>query len=485
VKRDLPALAVAEHDLLVVGGGIYGAAAAWDAAQRGLRVALVERDDFGSGTSWNSLKTIHGGLRHLQRLELGELRESIRERRALLRIAPELVRPLSFLVPAYGHGPKGREALGLGLWLHDRIARDRNRGLPAAQRIPPARLLSRGEALALVPGLPQRGLAGAALWTDAQVRSSERLVVALLCAAAGAGAMLANHAEVTGLLRCRERVVGVRVHDRLDGRDFEVLARVVLNAAGPWVDGLLDLAGIARRRVPLLRSYNLVLRRPSPVAHAVGARSTGRFLFLVPWGERSMVGTGYEPAEAPEPEAGIRRFLEDAGRAFPWAELGAQDVSLVHLGLVPGSGGPDGLWTRSFVVDHEEEHRVPGLLSIYGAKYTTARAVAEKAVDRAFARLGRRTPRCRTAETPLAEARVLEGSLGERARHAVRAEMARSLADAVLRRLDLGTAGPPPEAEIDEVARVLAGELGWDEAQILAEKEALGRALDKHRFPLP
>ena len=217
----------------------------------------------------------------------------------------------------------------------------------------------------------------------------------------------------------------------------------------------------------------------------MGARSSGRFLFLVPWGEHSMVGTAYEPADAPEPEAGIRRFFEDARRAFPWAGLGAEDVSLVHVGLVPGSGGPDGLWTRSLVVDHEEEHRVPGLLSIYGAKYTTARAVAEKAVDRACARLGRHTPRCRTAETPLAEARVLEGPLAERARHVARAEMARSLADAVLRRLDLGTAGPPPEAEVDEVARALAGELGWDEARTLAEKEALGRALDRHRFPLP
>jgi glycerol-3-phosphate dehydrogenase len=198
-----------------------------------------------------------------------------------------------------------------------------------------------------------------------------------------------------------------------------------------------------------------------------------------------MVGTGYEPADAPAPEAGIRRFFEDAVRAFPWAELRREDVGLVHVGLVPGTGGADGLWTRSFVVDHEDEHRVPGLLSIYGAKYTTARAVAEKAVDRTFARLGRRGPPCRTAETPLAEARILEGPLAERARHAARAEMALSLADAVLRRLDLGTAGPPPAADVDQVASALAAELGWDAAQVLAEKEALARALEKHRFPLP
>ncbi|HWW93867.1 MAG TPA: FAD-dependent oxidoreductase, partial [Vicinamibacteria bacterium] len=175
MKRDLGLLAAREHDLLIVGGGIYGVAAAWDAAQRGLDVALIEGEDFGAGVSWNSLKTIHGGLRHLQRADVGQMRESLRERRALLRIAPELVRPLSFLVPAYGHGIRGREALAAGLWLFDLLGRDRNRGLAPDQRIPPARSLSRRAVLEMIPALPERGLTGGALWTDAQVSSSERL----------------------------------------------------------------------------------------------------------------------------------------------------------------------------------------------------------------------------------------------------------------------------------------------------------------------
>jgi glycerol-3-phosphate dehydrogenase len=154
VKRDLDALTSREHDLVVVGGGIYGVAAAWDAAQRGLRTALVEAGDFGSGTSRNSLKTIHGGLRHLRRLELRSMRESIRERSALLRIAPEVVRPLPFLVPTYGHGLKGWEGLAAGVTISDLIGRDRNRGLIPARQLPAGRMLSRVEVCDLVAGFP-------------------------------------------------------------------------------------------------------------------------------------------------------------------------------------------------------------------------------------------------------------------------------------------------------------------------------------------
>ncbi len=195
MKRDLAALASRQHDLIVVGGGIYGAAAAWDAAQRGLAVGLVEREDFGSGASWNSLKTIHGGMRYLQKGRLGRLRESARERRTLLAIAPRLVRPLALVVPTYGHGVTGREALALGLLLNDLLTRDRNHGLPPAQQIPAARTVSAAAALRLLPGLARPHLTGAALWHDAQATSTERLTLAFVQAAASAGALCANHAE--------------------------------------------------------------------------------------------------------------------------------------------------------------------------------------------------------------------------------------------------------------------------------------------------
>ncbi|HEX9187906.1 MAG TPA: FAD-dependent oxidoreductase, partial [Vicinamibacteria bacterium] len=178
MRRDTAALAARDWDVAVVGGGIYGAAVAWDAAQRGLSVALVEREDFGAGASWNSLKTVHGGMRYLQKLDLGRLRQSARERSTLLAIAPEIVRPLPFFVPAYGHGTTGREALALGLRLNEWLTADRNRGLPPDQRIPAARTVGPREARRLLPGLEPRGLTGAALWHDAQASSTERLTLA-------------------------------------------------------------------------------------------------------------------------------------------------------------------------------------------------------------------------------------------------------------------------------------------------------------------
>ncbi len=467
------ALATGEHDLLVIGGGVYGAAAAWDGAQRGLRVALVERDDFGAGASWNSLKTIHGGMRYLQKGDLVRLRDSARERRVLLTIAPALVRPLPFFVASYGHGASGREALAVGLALYELLTFDRNRGLPEERRIPSARTVGAGEALRLVPGLERHGLTGAALWHDAQAVSTERLTLAFVHAAAAAGAACANHAEALALLRAGGRVAGAAVRDTLTGHGVEVSARMVLNAAGPWADDLLGLSGVGRPPAPLLRARNLVLRRPPILPFAVGAKREGRFLFLVPWQGRTIAGTSYEPVEAAPSDP--RTFLDDAAKAFPWADLAWRDVALVHEGLVPGARDASGLSTRARLVDHEAEDGLPGLVTVQGVKYTTARAVAERAVDLVVRRLGRDFPASRTSRTPLAQARPLEGSLEERTRAAVRDEMALTLADAVLRRLDLGTAGAASAQDLERVISVMGVELGWDAARADRERAALAQ----------
>jgi glycerol-3-phosphate dehydrogenase len=203
----------------------------------------------------------------------------------------------------------------------------------------------------------------------------------------------------------------------------------------------------------------------------VGARSGGRFLFLVPWEGRALVGTSYEPATAAPSDPLL--FLEQARLVFPWAGLAPGDLALVHEGLVPGSGHADGLATRGRVIDHGREGGPAGLVSIVGVKYTTARALAERAIDRVLAALGRAPVACRTATTPLAHARPLDGTLEERALRAAREEMAVTLADAVLRRLDVGSAGPPGPAETAAVSRVLARELGWDAARERAEQAAL------------
>jgi glycerol-3-phosphate dehydrogenase len=237
------------------------------------------------------------------------------------------------------------------------------------------------------------------------------------------------------------------------------------------MDGILALAGIVRPRVPLLRAINLVLKRPIVATHAVGARIDGRFLFVVPWQGRSILGTAYAPPDQPLADQ-TTAFLAAAARAYPWAELQPDDVALVHRGLVPGTDGGSGLWTRSQLVDHEADG-APGLVSALAVKYTTARALAEKAVDLVLRRLGRASVPSRTATTPLPEARLLEGTIEERTRHAVRVEMALTLADAVLRRTDLGSAGPPAEDVATTVLSTMAAELSWDAARQAAERRSL------------
>jgi glycerol-3-phosphate dehydrogenase len=470
VRRDLAGLTARHHDLVVIGAGIHGAAAAWDAAQRGLSVALVEAADFGSGTSWNSLKTVHGGLRHLQRADVGGLRESARERAAFLRIAPGLVRPLPFLVPTYARRGPSRAALAVALKLNGLLT---PRGRRDDDALPPGRLLSARQVLERLPLLASAGLTGGAEWTDAQVSSTERLLLAFLHGAVGAGAAVANYVEAIGLDREQGRVTGVCARDVLDGGTLVVRGRVVLNAAGPALDRVLSLAGLTRAPVPLLHAANLVLDRDAVATHAVGGRSGGRFLFLVPWHGRSIVGTTYA---APDPPVAAE-FLDEAARAFPWAGLQAADVALVHRGRVPGSGGGALLWTRSRVIDHEKEDGLAALLSILSVKYTTARAMAERAVDVAAARLAQPVAPCRTAVEPLPRAAPLQGTLEERTRYVVREEAAVRLEDAVLRRLDLATAGRPRAADVDLVVEVMGRELGWDGGRRREERERLEATL--------
>jgi glycerol-3-phosphate dehydrogenase len=473
MHRDLDALTSREHDLLIVGGGVIGAAIAWDAAQRGLAAALVEGADFASGTSWNSMKTIHGGLRYLQKLDIRRTRQSIGDRRALLRVAPDLVAPLPFLIPLYGHGRFGPEVLWLGLKLNDLVACDRNLGLNQTRRIPAGRILSRREVLAHVPGIETRGLSGGALWFDAQVSSAERLVLAFLEAAYGAGACLANYCEVSSITRNDRRVLGAHAQDRESGATLEVRARVVILAAGPWTESLLRSAGVRSPRIPLLRATNVVLRRSTLDGPAIGAHRDGRYLFAVPWRNRTIVGTEYAP-HGPLPQEEIERFVREAARAFPWAGITIDDVSLVHRGLVPGTRDASGLWSRDLILDHARDG-ASGLVSVVGVKYTTAREVAQRAVNRVFRILRRDVPPCRTATTPLANTALASRPVVEATRHAVRHEMALRLSDVVLRRMDLGTAGPPAEDDLDRIARVLTQERGWSDERLDQERKALAR----------
>lgn len=532
MTRDLRRLGDTRFDLIVVGGGIYGTTAAWDAAQRGLSVALVDRADFGSGTSFNTAKTIHGGVRALQSANLRKLRRFVRERRALSRIAPHLVHPLPFVIPSRRGLTRNRWLMRAGFAAYDLLARERNAQLDPARRLPPSRPLSRAECLALSPLIDGGGVTGGIEWFDCQMYNGDRLNLSFLLSAVRAGAAAANYLEVTGLLRDGARVHGVRTVDRLGGARLDVHASVVLNCAGPWAPALLRaLAPELAPALPprLTKAMNLVTAKPLAGSHACGSWADGRLLFIAPWRGRSIVGTSQHPCDAGADEPRIRRreveeFIALVNTAFPRAELRMPDVELVHCGLLPAGGRRAGRATlrrTSLVADHRRGG-VTGLVSVLGVRYTTARDTARRAIDTVFDVLGRPAPRCRTADTPLAggdvadldaflhtAARVkttgLDTAAGRRLarsygtlctelfgalrdapddrrslgagcavthgeiRRAVRQEMALKLSDALLRRTEAGAGGHPGRDALRAAAAVMGAELGWTPTRVDAE----------------
>src|SRR5919106_294280 len=424
MQRDLTQLAADTYDVLIIGGGIYGVCAAWDAALRGLSVALVEKGDFGHATSYNSLRVIHGGLRYLQHGDLRRLRQSIQERTAFMRIAPHLVHPLPFLIPTYGHAIRGKGILTLALRINDLIGFDRNRLEDPQKHLPPGRIISREECLRLFPGIEKRGLTGGAIVYDCQMFSSERLILSFARSATMYGAQVANYVEVFGLLRNGERVAGVKARDLLNGSEIDIRARVVVNTSGPWLDRVFSLCNgySPNRRLALSKAFNILVNRQLIPRYAVGIYTKNRFkdgdallskgsrlLFLTPWHNRSLIGTVHLPYDCDPDHCGvtedeIQSFLDEINEAYPAADLERQDVCFTYGGLLPidnrGTGGAQ-LVKRYRIVDHKKEEGVEGLVSVMGVKLTEARHVAEKTIDLVFAKLGATPPKSATAKTPL------------------------------------------------------------------------------------
>jgi glycerol-3-phosphate dehydrogenase len=404
MKRDLKQLARERFDVIVVGGGAFGAAAAWDATLRGLRVALIEQDDFGSGASAECFKMVHGGIRYLQHADVRRVRASCAERSALLRIAPHLVTPLPILIPTYGRGRQGKAFLAAGMYAYDLLTAGRNEGIAdPTRRVRGTELLSRARTLELFPELEQRGLTGAAVFEDGQMYNTPRLVLAFVRSAVERGAAAANYAEVVGFLWEGSRVCGVRVRDRLRGEELEVRAPLVLNAAGPWADYLLaDRAhfGTHRRGHFSRDACFIVDRRPrSRYALAVPGQTrdsdalvsrAARHLFAVPWRDCTLIGVWHKlfaerPDRAAVEEHELEEWIAEMNASYPALELARDDVVYAHCGLVPfgderTATGELSFGKESRFFDHRAEG-VDGLVTVIGIRYTTARGDSGRALD--------------------------------------------------------------------------------------------------------
>jgi glycerol-3-phosphate dehydrogenase len=526
-RAALDAMAEEPVDLLVIGGGITGAGIARDAAMRGLRTALVEAGDFGSGTSSRSSRLVHGGLRYLEHGWLRLVFEASRERRVLLRIAPHLVRPMPFLFPVHASGRVGPWRLAAGLWLYDLLAIFRN--------VHRHRSLTRRGVLRVEPRLRDRDLRGGGLYYDAYCDDA-RLVLANVRAAHRSGALVASYAAAAAFEKADGRVRGVLVDDAVDGRRVAVHARAVVNATGPWVDRLrrLDDPDAPALLRPTKGVHVTVPRRRVGNTGAITMTSPldGRVMFVLPSDEVTVIGTtdtdsAEEPAVVAPTSADVVYLLRSANAIFPDARLAPDDVIAAWAGLRPllrdGAGGATGAVPR----EHRIVESASGLFTIAGGKLTTYRAMAAELVDAVAAALHRLdgrpiAPRAPTARQALPGGEVAdlellvreltkEGVTETVARHLVgrygaeaiavanlaaresalaaplgrgaptlqaeivyqvRREMALTVSDVMIRRTHLFHSHPSQGTEVTPaVAGLMARELGWDagrEAESLA-----------------
>ena len=522
--RDFDALGSATWDVLVVGGGIHGLTTALDAAARGLSVALVDAGDFAAATSFNHQRTAHGGLRSLQSGRIGYARESIRERRALARIAPRLLRPMPFMIGTYRSIVKNRVALRAAFKFDAWLGRHRNDALEPELHLPVAKLTSRAATLKLFPGVRQDGLTGGANWYDYQIVYTNRLAIAFAEAAEVRGARLVNYAEAIAALKDSGRISGMRVRDRLTGGEADVRARVTVNCAGARLNQVMRLFGVSGHDIPMALAMNLVTSRPASDM-ALAGRAKERMLTLTPWHGRALIGTWLSDDFTTSPDAApstsdIDAFIAEADGAFPASKLTRGDVTLVHRGVVPATKGRAGraeILPAPQIIDHAS-HGASGAITVVGVKFTTARAVGAKAAAAAARALGTAS---RSTDTDRAilpgagiadhEALAIETAravglelappivrhitsiygdrcaaivrlmaektdwrmplvpgrptVGAEVIHAVRNESACTLADVVIRRTELGAMGHPGAEMVHAMARIAADELGWDAGQ--------------------
>ena len=517
-------------DVIVVGAGINGAAVARDAAMRGLKVLLLDKGDISSGTTQWATRLIHGGLRYLQYYEFALVRESLRDREELLRMAPHLVKPLGFLVPVYDYMSRGKLMVQAGMIAYDALSYDKS--------LERHHIYDREQTLERYPGLNPEGLKGAAFYYDAQVEYAERIPVENAISAHENGAVVLTYTKVDRIVVEDGRATGVEFENLLGGGRYSAHAPVILNMAGPWVDEVLGGMNRAEERMIGGTKGSHLIVDPFPgapqTALYVEAQEDGRPYFIVPWNGRYLIGTTdirYEDdldyVEASEEE--IQYLIEETNRVIPEANLTRGDVLFTYSGVRPlpyqPEGAEGGVTRRHLLYDHvEKDPKIEGLISTIGGKLSTYPTLAREMVDEVYKKLGRKAPKSRTDKWPLPGSdtkdfeaftaefkatsglteelaeRLLKvygvrapevldeagddhslrvplspsptvetGLLGAEVLYAFRREMAQTLSDVLLRRTMVGL-GPRVALDVDEAAaQVAVRHLGWSQER--AERE--------------
>jgi glycerol-3-phosphate dehydrogenase len=395
-------------DLIVIGGGMAGAGIARDAALRGYRTLLLERKDFAFGTTSRSSKLIHGGLRYLEYCEFGLVRESLRERERLARLAPHLVRPLPFLVPVYRGAKRGMIMIRMGMKMYDLLT--------PGKRTEHYRTISRTETRQMEPNLTPEDLRGSGYYFDDLLLLPERLCLENVLSAQRWGAAVVNYAEVTGIRAATGAAGGweVQARESLTGGAARVTGRVLVNATGPWADQMRRLAGVdeGRRTIRTTKGIHLLLPKITERAVYIAAKRDDRMFFVIPWQGLTLVGTtdtdfhgDLDRLAATHDE--VQYLMDETRRVFPAAHMRDEDVYYTYAGVRPLSfeeGKSASAVSRAHKVVPEGAGGT--FLTITGTKLTCARSLAEEAVDEVGRLLGRPAP-CRTHRL------TLDGTDGE------------------------------------------------------------------------
>ncbi len=539
MKRFLDQGVPQQTDVLVVGGGITGASVAYECARAGLQVVLVEKQDFGWATSAATSKLIHGGLRYLRTMEFGLVRESLRERRILEDIAPNLVHPLTFVMPHYSR--KEQWMLSAGLALYDLLAFDRGRTKQKEKRIPSHRRLSRAEVLERAEVVRPVGMVGGSLYYDCQSIFPERLTLAFVKSAEAHGALVANHVETTDFVRDGKEIRGARVRDTIRNTEHTIQARVVVNSGGPWADRLLNLATDVKGpgRLRMSEGIHIIVPRLVENDALVLLTPSGRHFFILPWRNHSLIGTTDKPYEGDPGEyrvskRSIEEFLAEINGALGRELIRYRDIVFAYGGLRPLTDTQTESTyssSRRYEIFDGSDVGADGLLTVEGGKYTTSRNLGQTVMSRISKKLGRALPDQSSADVPLfgcdvpdindfivelgrlhpelgmeslrylarnygTEAHEVlalaekdeklferltpDGEIAAEIVYAVRSEMALTLEDVLLRRTGFGTLGLPADHVLNRTLELTARELGWDESR---QRDERARLVDRLRVP--
>jgi len=419
ILRNLDGAKNETFDVVVIGAGIYGVSLAFEASKRGLRALLMDKGDFGEATSFNSLRTIHGGFRYLQTMDFKRLRESILERRWFLKAFPHLVHPMPCLMPLYGDGLRKVSLLRVASALYNLASRDRNHGLPATHHIPDCRVLPGDDVESLFPLVERDGLRGGVEWYDACVPDSQRNILQMIRWACRAKAVALNYTEARELVVRQGRVTGIKAEDLETGQEHLFSCRAVVNAAGPWCRALaerfhIDLPQLFRKSI----AWNVLFDRKALSRHSVAVKPKApgaRTYFLLPWKGLCFAGTGHAPFDGaldhplPTKEM-MASFIKDINEAIPGLDLEEKQILRIFPGLLPArKEGSDTLSVREEMVHHGACGGPQGFYSLSGVKFTTARWVAEQVILRVISE--QRLP-ARPREMTLEPATIEESSRG-------------------------------------------------------------------------